>query len=108
MKSTLLNFRVNQKFETLGPLTLPEEPWGLNHHLLISVKAFCGANLSDLGLDRLSHLVADFIIVVNGGLYVFIDRCEMIDISSMHNCSIESLGVALFELGVNEAGQLIE
>ena len=32
----------------------------------------------------------------------------MIDIGSLHNCAIESLGIDLFELSVNEAGQLIE
>ena len=32
----------------------------------------------------------------------------MIDVGSLHNCAIESLGIALFELGVNKAGQLIE
>ena len=32
----------------------------------------------------------------------------MIDVGSLHNCAIESLRIALFELGVNKAGQLIE
>lgn len=32
----------------------------------------------------------------------------MVDIGSLHNCAIQSLGIDLFELSVNEAGQLIE
>ena len=61
-----------------------------------------------MSLDWLSHLVADFTIVVNRRLYSFIDRCKVIDVCSLHNCTIESFGIDLFELSVNEAGQLVE